>query len=146
MLVLVVEMVRSGDSGVMNFRSQSAMKGRNSCDTSIYVVVPGLRRLFCFLCFNIFFNGFFRLYRAGLLLSASHDIWEWKSLLLLRWGGGGVEAQLRSEDINMGTVIIIIRADGLPGDCLVFRANQGSFLELLKILQCLLVAIDGLLG
>ena len=48
-----------------------------------------------------------------------------------------VQAQLRSQDINVGTVIII-RADGLPGDCLIFRANQGSFLELLKILQCLL--------
>jgi len=49
----------------------------------------------------------------------------------------GVQAQLRSEDINVGTVIIT-RADGFPGDCLVFRANEGSFLELLKILQCLL--------
>jgi len=48
-----------------------------------------------------------------------------------------VQAQLRSQDINVGTVIII-RADGLPRDCLIFRANQGSFLELLKILQCLL--------
>ena len=43
-----------------------------------------------------------------------------------------VQAQLPSQDINVGTVIII-RADGLPGDWLVFSANQGSFLELLKI-------------
>ena len=48
-----------------------------------------------------------------------------------------VQAQLRSQDINVGT-IIIIRADGLTGDCLVFRANQGSFLGFLKRLQCLL--------
>ena len=45
-----------------------------------------------------------------------------------------VEAQLCSYDLNMGTVIIS-RADGLPGDSLVFRANQGSFLEL-KIYLC----------
>ena len=38
--------------------------------------------------------------------------------------------------------IIIIKADGLPGDCLVFRANQGSSL-VLKIFQCLLFAING---
>ena len=55
-----------------------------------------------------------------------------------------VQAQLSSHNINMGTVIII-RADDLPGDCLIFRANQGSLLEL-KIFQCLQVAIDGLLS
>lgn len=42
-----------------------------------------------------------------------------------------VQAQLRSQDINVGTVIII-RADGLPGDCLVFRANQGGFPSVVK--------------
>ena len=45
-----------------------------------------------------------------------------------------VQAQLRSYDLNMGTVIIS-RADGFPGYCLAFRANQGSFLEL-KIYWC----------
>ena len=50
-----------------------------------------------------------------------------------------VQAQLRSQDINICTVVII-RADGFAGDCLVFRANQGSFLESLKILPCLLDA------
>ena len=45
-----------------------------------------------------------------------------------------VQAQLRRYDLNMGTVIIS-RADVLPGDSLVFRANQGSFLEL-KIYWC----------
>jgi len=55
----------------------------------LYMVVPGLRRFFFFFfsCFNIFLHGFFRLFRAGLLLSASDDAWEWKSLLSLRWGG-----------------------------------------------------------
>ena len=32
-------------------------------------------------------HGVIRLYRAGLLLSASDDVQEWKSLLFLRWGG-----------------------------------------------------------
>ena len=53
----------------------------------LYVVVPGLLRFLFFGCFNIFLHGFFRLLRAGLLISASDDVREWKSLLLLRWGG-----------------------------------------------------------
>ena len=66
-----------------------------------YMVVPGLIRFFFFFfgCFNIFLHGSFRLLRAGLLLSASDDVWEWKSLLSLRWGAHPV-AQVTLESFS----------------------------------------------
>ena len=64
-----------------------------------YMVVSGLHFFFFFGCFNIFLHGFFRLLRAGLLLSASDDVWEWKSLLSLR-GGAHPVAQVTLESFS----------------------------------------------
>ena len=80
----------------------------------LHVVTPGLLGWFFFDLFSCSSMGFLGFLGLGSSSSASNDVWESKSSLLLRWGGGA-GTSLPTTDI-MGARLSMVQVVVIDGN------------------------------